>query len=78
MSRLTPRQRRVMVACRLEGRSYGEVATSLGVSTSTVQKDLKDAMAACLGSFMAGPANDRHPRHHGPGHNRCGHHRCRA
>lgn len=55
MSRLTPRQRRVMVACRLEGRSYGEVATSLGVSTSTVQKDLKDAMAACLGSFMAGP-----------------------
>lgn len=54
MSRLTPRQRRVMVACRLESRSYAEVAADLGVSTSTVQKDLKDAMAACLGSFTGG------------------------
>jgi len=44
---LSPRQREVLVMARLHGATYGEIAARLGVSQSTVQKELKAALAVC-------------------------------
>lgn len=51
LMQLTPRQRRVFLDARLKGRSHDAIAADLGVSKSTVQKDLKAAMAACMAAF---------------------------
>lgn len=51
LMRLTPRQRRVFLDARLHGRSQAEIAADLGVSRSTVQKDLKAAMTACIAAY---------------------------
>ncbi len=51
--RLPPRQRHVFVIARLEGRGYTDIAAALNVSTSTVQKDVRAAMAACIRVFRA-------------------------
>lgn len=48
---LTPRQREVLVLAKLRGCTYGEIAERLGVSASTVQKDLTAAMTACVQTF---------------------------
>jgi RNA polymerase sigma factor (sigma-70 family) len=45
---LTPRQQSIFTLSRLQGASYLEIAEQLGVSTSTVQKELKLVMALCL------------------------------
>lgn len=52
LDRLTPRQRRVFHAARVEGRTQDAIAADLGVSKSTVQKDLRVAMAACVEVFQ--------------------------
>lgn len=49
LERLTPRQQRIFVLSRLHGCSYNEIAEQLGVSSSTVQKELKLIMAICVG-----------------------------
>nr|WP_246526291.1 RNA polymerase sigma factor [Plastoroseomonas hellenica] len=48
LSRLPRRQQRIFVLSRLEGVTLGDIAALLGVSLSTVQKDLKAAMLACM------------------------------
>jgi RNA polymerase sigma factor (sigma-70 family) len=45
---LTPRQQNIFTLSRLHGASYLEIAEQLGVSTSTVQKELKLIMTLCL------------------------------
>lgn len=45
---LTPRQQKIFTLSRLHGASYLEIAKQLGVSTSTVQKELKLIMTVCL------------------------------
>lgn len=45
---LTPRQQETFVLNRLQGWSYAEIAAHFDVSLSTVQKDLKLAMALCV------------------------------
>ncbi|MCU1752406.1 RNA polymerase sigma factor [Pseudomonas sp. 6D_7.1_Bac1] len=49
LSQLTPRQQQIFILSRLHGHSYLEIAEQLGVSLSTVQKDLKLIMAICIG-----------------------------
>jgi RNA polymerase sigma factor (sigma-70 family) len=49
LSQLTPRQQKIFSLSRLDGRSYLEIAEQLGVSPSTVQKELKLIMAICVG-----------------------------
>lgn len=49
LRKLTPRQQRIFTLSRLNGRSYQEIADQLGVSPSTVQKELKLIMAICIG-----------------------------
>lgn len=46
---LSPRQQRIFILSRLHGHSYQEIAERLGVSLSTVQKELKLIMAICVG-----------------------------
>lgn len=46
VSNLPPRRRRVFILCRLNGRSHDEVAKSLGISRSAVEKHLLHAMLA--------------------------------
>lgn len=48
---LGERQRRILLLNRMEGLSHAEIAERLGVSVSTVQKDLKTALLACLEVF---------------------------
>lgn len=48
---LSKRQQRIVVLSRLQGWEQAEIARHLGVSLSTVQKDLKIALAACLAAF---------------------------
>jgi RNA polymerase sigma factor (sigma-70 family) len=48
LTTLTRRQQLIFSLSRLDGCSYAEIATQLGVSASTVQKDLKLAMTTCL------------------------------
>lgn len=49
IGQLSPRQQRIFVLSRLHGHSYLEIAEQLGVSLSTVQKELKLIMAICIG-----------------------------
>jgi RNA polymerase sigma factor (sigma-70 family) len=49
LEKLTPRQQKIFTLSRLNGCSYTEIAAQLGVSASTVQKELKLIMAICLG-----------------------------
>ena len=48
---LAPRQQEAFVLNRLHGWSYAEIAEHQGVSLSTVQKDLKMAMALCVAAY---------------------------
>jgi RNA polymerase sigma factor (sigma-70 family) len=49
LGQLTQRQQRIFILSRLNGCSYIEIADQLGVSPSTVQKELKLIMAICVG-----------------------------
>lgn len=49
LATLTPRQQQIFSMSRLNGCSYVEIAEQLGVSASTVQKELKLIMAICVG-----------------------------
>lgn len=44
---LPERARQVFLLNKVHGRSYPEIARALGVSTSTVEKDMMHALAAC-------------------------------
>jgi RNA polymerase sigma factor (sigma-70 family) len=46
---LSPRQQQIFILNRLHGHSYQDIAERLGVSLSTVQKELKLIMAICVG-----------------------------
>jgi len=49
LAQLSPRQQQIFTLSRLQGCSYVEIAEQLGVSASTVQKELKLVMAICVG-----------------------------
>ena len=49
LSRLSARQQQIFILSRLHGHSYLQIAQKLGVSLSTVQKELKLIMAICIG-----------------------------
>lgn len=49
LGQLSARQQRIFILSRLHGCSYQEIADQLGVSLSTVQKELKLIMAICVG-----------------------------
>ena len=44
---LPPRTRRAFVLSRLEGRTHREIATTLQVSISTIEKDIAKALRCC-------------------------------
>jgi len=46
---LSSRQQKIFTMNRLHGCSYPQIAAQLGVSISTVQKELKLVMAICAG-----------------------------
>lgn len=48
LGQLSSRQQRIFVLSRLHGMSAGDIAAELGVSPSTVQKELKLIMALCV------------------------------
>ncbi|MBF7141817.1 MULTISPECIES: RNA polymerase sigma factor [Pseudomonas] len=47
VARLTPRQRSIFIENRLHGQPCPAIARALGVSASTVQKELKQVMRIC-------------------------------
>ena len=49
LAKLSERQQRIFILSRLHGNSYVEIAETLQVSSSTVQKELKLIMAICMG-----------------------------
>jgi RNA polymerase sigma factor (sigma-70 family) len=49
LSKLSERQQRIFILSRLQGASYVDIAETLQVSASTVQKELKLIMAICMG-----------------------------
>lgn len=49
---LNPRVRRVLLLSRLEGCSYPQIAEQLGVSLSTVEKDMAQALRHCYQVLM--------------------------
>jgi len=49
LGQLSERQQRIFILSRLHGCGYAEIAGQLGVSPSTVQKELKLIMAICVG-----------------------------
>ncbi|MBO1540323.1 RNA polymerase sigma factor [Pseudomonas sp. OA65] len=49
---LSPRQQQIFILSRLHGHSYQQIAERLGVSLSTVQKELKLIMAICVGQLQ--------------------------
>jgi RNA polymerase sigma-70 factor (ECF subfamily) len=52
LAAIPARARQVLVLKRVEGWTYPEIAEHLGVSATTVQKDLRLAMATCAGALM--------------------------
>lgn len=53
---LPPRARDVLVLCRIEGKRHGEVARTLGISTSTVETHMRRALRGCAEFVAAEPA----------------------
>ena len=53
LRRLPERTRRAFWLNRMEGRSYDAIARDLGVSVSTVEKDMMRALAACRAAVAA-------------------------
>lgn len=53
LRRLPDRTRRAFWLNRMEGRSYDAIARDLGVSVSTVEKDMMRALAACRAAVAA-------------------------
>lgn len=51
LAALSERQRSILLLNRMEGLSHAQIAERLDVSVSTVQKDLKTALLACLEVF---------------------------
>jgi RNA polymerase sigma factor (sigma-70 family) len=49
LSELSARQQQIFILSRLRGHSYLQISEQLGVSLSTVQKELKLIMAICVG-----------------------------
>ena len=49
LGQLSARQQQIFILSRLHGHSYLEIAEKLGVSLSTVQKELKLIMIICMG-----------------------------
>lgn len=49
LSKLSERQQQIFILSRLQGASHVEIAETLQVSASTVQKELKLIMAICMG-----------------------------
>nr|WP_301308908.1 sigma-70 family RNA polymerase sigma factor [Pseudomonas migulae] len=49
LGELSARQQQIFILSRLHGHSYLEISEKLGVSLSTVQKELKLIMAICIG-----------------------------
>jgi RNA polymerase sigma-70 factor (ECF subfamily) len=47
LKKLPARQRHVLMASRLQGEPHRDIAAGLGVSTRTVEKDLKAALRFC-------------------------------
>ncbi|MCX2475368.1 RNA polymerase sigma-70 factor [Pedobacter sp. MC2016-05] len=52
IQRLPPQQKQVFILCKLEGNSYEEVATKLGISTSTVSNHIVKATKAVKKAFF--------------------------
>lgn len=48
---IPPRARQVLVLNRIEGWTYPEIAAHFGVSSTTVQKDIRLALARCLAAL---------------------------
>lgn len=48
LEQLSERQQRIFILSRLHGQGYAEIAAELGVSASTVQKELKLIMTLCM------------------------------
>lgn len=48
LEQLSERQQRIFILSRLHGQSHAQIAAQLGVSLSTVQKELKLIMAVCM------------------------------
>jgi RNA polymerase sigma factor (sigma-70 family) len=51
LATLTERQRQILVLHKLHDCPQAEIANRLGVSLSTVQKDLRTALGVCLAAF---------------------------
>ncbi|WP_220811151.1 RNA polymerase sigma factor [Pseudomonas paralcaligenes] len=58
LARLPQRQQRILLLHRLHGLTQGEIAKRLDVSLSTVEKDLRLALAACLKGTDWGRSDD--------------------
>ena len=55
ISRLPARRREIFVACKLEGKSYQEVAEANGISTTTVNDHIQKAMQFLRNSLQFAP-----------------------
>jgi RNA polymerase sigma factor (sigma-70 family) len=53
LAELPSRQRDILIAARLDGMSRGDIAKRLGVSLSTVEKELKQAHEYCVARMLA-------------------------
>ncbi len=53
LGELPPRQRDILIAARLDGLPRSDIAKRLGVSLSTVEKELKQAHEYCLARMVA-------------------------
>lgn len=51
MERLPERQRQILALHKFYGWRYGEIASQLGVSVSTVEKDIRKALIYCLSNM---------------------------
>lgn len=60
LRQLPERTRQIFLLSRVHGRTYGEIATAMGLSQSAVEKHMMRALDACKASLVpAKPANRR-------------------
>jgi RNA polymerase sigma-70 factor (ECF subfamily) len=48
LAELPPRRRAILIAARVDGRSHVQIAESLGISRTMVQKELRKAIGDCV------------------------------
>ncbi len=66
VSQLPPQCRKVLLMCKVQGKSHKEISNALGISSSTVEKHIGTGLARCAAFISAHEQGTERPTHFRP------------